>query len=157
MSNETLLFILVAGVILVLMLFRSNRGSGTFKVGGNELRIDFENSRGFQHPIRRPRQHADAPSARCYLHVKGTQWRFPLGKQHVYIGRGADCHIRLRDSHIDSRQAVIYLDDGRYRINNLSQTTPTLVNGQSISKQSLSNGSRIRMGQTEFIFRDKRQ
>ncbi len=157
MTSVFLFLILVGGVVLVLLLFRANRGSGGIKVGGAELRIDFDNSPGFQHPTRRPRGQPSAPPARYFLHVKGTRWRYPLGDQHVYIGRSAGCQIRLRDSHAAGRQAVIYMEDGRYKINNLSPQPPTLVNGRPITTQNLGNGNKIRAGRTEFIFRDARQ
>jgi hypothetical protein len=155
-TTITLFFILVGGIILVLMLVRSNSGSGWFRVGQAELRIDFDNSPGFQHPTRRPRGRPGAPPARYYLHVKDTGWRYPLGEQHVYIGRSAGCQIRLRDAAADSRQAVIYLEGGRYKINNLSPRSPTWVNDRPITTQNLGNGNKIRTGRTEFIFRDSK-
>lgn len=154
MTTVFLFFILVGGIIFVLMIVRSQSGGGHFRVGAAELRIDFDNSPGFQHPTRRPRGRPGAPSARYHLHVKGTRWRYPLGNQHVYIGRHPDCQIRLRDQVADSRQAVIYLEGGRYKINNLSPQTPTQVNGRPVTMQNLGNGNKILTGRTEFIFRD---
>ena len=75
------------------------------------------------------------------------------GKIQVYIGRRSDNDIVLRDPAADSRHAVIYLEGGRYRINNLSPKG-TRVNNQWITWQRLGNGNKIRMGNTELVFRE---
>jgi pSer/pThr/pTyr-binding forkhead associated (FHA) protein len=58
----------------------------------------------------------------------------------------------LRDPAADTRHAVIYWHEGRYRINNLSPRG-TEVNNHLITMQNLGNGNKIRMGHTERIFR----
>jgi pSer/pThr/pTyr-binding forkhead associated (FHA) protein len=86
----------------------------------------------------------------------GPNWIYPLdGKHQVYVGRRADNDLRLTDPAADTRQAVIYWEDGRYKINNLSRRTPTRVNKRPITKQNLGNGNTIELGRTRFIFRDR--
>lgn len=86
----------------------------------------------------------------------GSNWIYPLDeKSQVYIGRRADNDLRLTDPAADTRQAVIYWEDGRYKINNLSTRTPTQVNKRFITKQNLGDGNTIQMGRTKLIFRDR--
>jgi pSer/pThr/pTyr-binding forkhead associated (FHA) protein len=82
---------------------------------------------------------------------------FPLdGKKMVYIGRREDNDLVLRDPTADTRHAVIYWEDGRFKINNLSSRTPTQVNNRPITKQNLGDGNTIQMGHTKLIFRQAR-
>jgi len=103
------------------------------------------------------------PTAKSCFYLKmklrhRPNWTYPLdGKAMVYIGRRADNDLRLTDPTADIRQAVIYWESGRYKINNLSARTPTRVNKRVITKQNLGDGNTIQMGRTKLIFRDKRR
>lgn len=158
MSSEGyFLFILVGGVILVFMLFKTNRGRGGFKIGDAEFLIDFENSKEWRNGRQRQaRNQAKSPPANYYLMVKGSNWRYPLRKEHVYIGRNDKCQIKLRDQTADLNQAVIYWEGGRYRINNMSSRVPTYVNNRPITIHSLEDGNIISMGKTRLVFRSRR-
>lgn len=155
MTEVFFLFILVSGIVLLVLVLRSTRGSGRLKVGAAELQIDFENSPGWvkSPPPQTPAGRAPAANPACWLSVRGTSWRYPLNQSTVYIGRGADNQIKLRDKTADTRQAVIYWEDGRYKINNLSPRVSTRVNGRPITKQNLGDGNTIQMGRTRLIFR----
>lgn len=98
------------------------------------------------------------PRFRLVAKVRGgPDWEYPLdGKQVVYIGRRDDNDIILRDETADTRQAVIYWEKGRYRINNLSRDVPTRVNDRPITWQNLGNGNTIQMGRTKLIFRERK-
>jgi pSer/pThr/pTyr-binding forkhead associated (FHA) protein len=86
----------------------------------------------------------------------GPNWIYPLdGKTQIYIGRREDNDIRLNDPLANTRQAVIYWENGRYKINNLSARMPTTVNGRPITKQNVGDGNTIQMGRTKLIFRDR--
>ena len=148
-----LFFILVGGLILALLLLTKDKGSGLLKFGRAELRIDFENAKGWVSTSRQP---PGQPQAACYLAVKGTDWHYPLGREHVYLGTGPKCQVRLQNGTADSQQAVIYWQDGRYKINNLSTRYPTRVNNKVFRTQNLGDGNTIRMGRNLFIFRDER-
>lgn len=150
-----LFFILVAGIILALLLLTKEKGSGVLRLGRAELRIDFENAKGWVSTNRQP---PGQPQAPCYLEVKGTDWYFPLPHKQVLFGTGPECDVRLADRTADSRQAVIYWQEGRYKI--VTQSThsryPTRVNNKVIRSQNLGDGNTIRMGWNLFIFRDAR-
>lgn len=157
MNDALLLFILVGGIILVLLLLLKDKGTGRLRVGNAELLIDFENNRKWTHgrPPPRPGQ-LQPPPADFYLSVKGTDWRYPLRQEAVYIGRAEGSQIKLLDRSADTRQAVVYLEGNRYKINNLSRRTPTRVNGRTITTQFLGDGNTIQMGRTRLIFRRRR-
>jgi len=75
----------------------------------------------------------------------------------IYLGRGDDNHIRLaKDSTADKRHAVIYVENNRYYINNLSPRG-TWVNKRLITKQVLGDGNTIQIGATLIIFRERRK
>jgi pSer/pThr/pTyr-binding forkhead associated (FHA) protein len=77
------------------------------------------------------------------------------GRRIIYLGRHQDSQVVLKDKAADTRQAVIYWEDGRYKINNLSARSQTRVNGRPITKQNLGDGNSITMGRTVLIFRDR--
>ena len=150
-----MLFILVSGVILVLLLVTKDVGRGRLRVGQAELMIDFGRP-GWRHPRRRTSPRRGSVSVGGpYLAVQRSRWRYPLGAEPVIIGRDADCHVVLLDPAAAPRQAVIYWQDGRYKINNLADSPPTLVDGRPIRSQHLGNGNKIRLGRTELIFRGR--
>ena len=155
MDDVAMLFILVGGIILVLLLVTKESGSGRLRVGGAELLIDFGRP-GWRHPRRRAAAGPGrGPIRGPYLAVQRTRWRYPLDAEPVIIGRDADCHVVLLDPTAAPRQAVIYWQDGRYKINNLATNPYTLVDGRSIGSQNLGNGNKIRLGRTELIFRGR--
>ena len=156
------LFIAVTAVItLVAVLIHSQVKAGIKLPGRAEFYID-ANRGGWR---AEPQQHAQPPrrpstaKPRFYLKMKlrhGPNWIYPLdGKAMVYIGRRADNDLRLTDPTADTRQAVIYWEGGRYKINNLSSRVFTRVNGRVITKQNLGDGNTIQMGRTKLIFRDR--
>ena len=156
-------FIALAAVItLVAVLIHSRVKAGIRLPGRAEFYIDA--SRGGWRA--EPRQHRGRPPPRIaagrqryYLEMKlqrGPNWIYPLdGKTVVYIGRRPDNDLVLRDPTADTRQAVIYWEGGRYKINNLSRRVPTRVNGRPITKQNLGDGNTIQLGRTKLIFRDR--
>ena len=151
-----LLFILVSGIILLVMLFGSGRGRGSLRVGSAELNIDFDKGWQKQPKPKATNKAPPAGNSRYFLEVRGTTWRYPLRvPSTIYIGRNPDSQIRLKDHTADSRQAVIYWEDNRFKINNLSHRVATLVNGRRITKQNLGDGNTIQLGRTRIIFRDR--
>jgi hypothetical protein len=87
----------------------------------------------------------------------GPDWEFSLeGRNQVFIGRRQDNDLVLRDPDADTRQAVIYWESERFKINNLSSQSPTRVNGRPITKQNLGDGNTIQMGRTKLIFRQEK-
>jgi two-component system, cell cycle response regulator len=70
------------------------------------------------------------------------------------IGRGKECSIRVDDPGISRTHArVVRHASGSYMIEDLDSRNGTLINGQRIARQSLSDGDRVGVGPTtEFRF-----
>lgn len=162
MTFLLLVFILVGAVIMIIALIVNPRlKAKLFLPGKAGFYIDTSRSGWRKAPKAVPfrKQSRDRRQYRTWLAAKvrgRPDWEYVLdGKTQVYIGRRSDNDIVLRDPAADSRHAVIYLERGRYRINNLSPKG-TQVNSQWITWQRLGNGNKIRMGNTELIFREIR-
>ena len=161
MIQLLMLFVLVAAIILLVVVLSSDKGNGLLELFGRaKLEINFE-KKGWQKPsTKQKHQPIHIPARRQYrywLEVKHKKWRFPLDERSaVYIGRKSDCTIQLTDPGTAPKQAVIYWEEGRYKINNLSSRhVLTKVNGRPITKQNLGHGNTIEMGRTKLIFRDR--
>jgi hypothetical protein len=165
-----LLFITLGTAVILVAVLRNKQTKAGIKLPGRaELYIDTSQERWEEKPRldqreggARPRHNRRASQPirpNFYLEMKlrnRANWIYPLdGKLQVYIGRRNDNDIRLNDPTADTRQAVIYWEDDRYKINNLSRRVPTCVNGRSITKQNIGDGNTIQMGRTKFIFRDR--
>jgi hypothetical protein len=156
-----LVLVLVAGVIVILaLLLQPDRLRAGISLPWNA---------GFYIDTSRPEWHRTRTASRDKVQTRQAQawlvarvwgrgnWEFPLNpSKHTYIGRNRDMDIILRDPAADARHAVIYWKKSRYHINNLSARKGTRVNGRRITTQRLGNGNKIRMGNTELIFRDRR-
>lgn len=163
MTFLLLVFILVGAVIMIIALIVNLRLKARLRLPGKaEFYIDTSRSGWTKAPKGVPirKQGRDRRQYRTWLAAKvrgGPDWEYVLdGKTQVYIGQQPDNDIVLRDPAADSRHAVIYLEEGRYRINNLSRKG-TKVNNRWITWQRLGNGNKIRMGNTELIFREIRK
>ena len=89
----------------------------------------------------------EGPGAR-----RGTQFRLSQEKQ--TIGRAEGVQIRLSgDDTISRPHATIGWDNGTFYIADLDSRAGTLVNGQKVHRQALSDGDTIRLGETELKFR----
>ena len=157
------LLIIVGGVISLAIVFTSKEGRGDLNIGGKNPGFRFWFSRDVQ--LSRPSSNKELglvehPS-NSWLEIKQAHkkpWRYPLTKtQHVYIGRRNDNEITLNDPMCDARQAVVYWDalSHRYKINNLSTTSPTMINNRRITKQNLGDGNTIHLGNTRMIYRER--
>jgi hypothetical protein len=148
-----IVFIVLGAVItLVAVLIHSQVRAGIKLPGRAEFYIDASRG-GWQVEQQQPRQpRRSGPSGR-QLSVKP---RFYLEMKHrVCVGRSADNNLRLTDPTADMLQAVIYWQDGRYKISNRSRRIPTRVNGRPIARQNLGDGNTVQLGRTKLIFRDR--
>jgi hypothetical protein len=79
--------------------------------------------------------------------------RFELGLGPVRIGRGSACQLVLADPTVSREHAEIqYRSDG-FVIADLGSSFGTFVDDQQVEQARLKDGSRIRLGTCEFIFR----
>ncbi|NLW40339.1 MAG: FHA domain-containing protein [Tissierellia bacterium] len=77
---------------------------------------------------------------------------YPLDKE-VYLGRGKDNQIVIRDPYISKRHLKIVEDEGNYYLEDLGSANGTYINEERIlDVVKLKNGDRIRVGQIEFLY-----
>lgn len=160
MDLAYLIPIIFAIIIVIALIINPRLRAGIRLPGRVEFYIDTSRPGWKRAPKRAPiwkKERKGRRRYRTWLAAKvrgGPNWEYRLdGKAQVYIGRGADNGIVLRDPAASRRHAVIYLKRGHYHIHNLSPKG-TKVNNRWITKQRLGNGCKIRMGSTELIFRE---
>ncbi len=85
------------------------------------------------------------------VHGQNHEISFDLEQPETVIGRSEDCDIRLDDPYVSRRQAVIVMDKGVARIENLGRN-PVLLNGDCIEKSVLQSGDMILFGRTQLVF-----
>lgn len=69
------------------------------------------------------------------------------------IGRGSVNTLKIDDITLSSQHCKIIPKDDKYFLVDLKSTNGTFVDGQRITLKQLKQGSAIRIGQTEFIFK----
>lgn len=158
-----LVFLVTIALITVIALVLNPNMRVGIKLGPAEWTIDtsrpgWKREPSPSRPIGANTSSQTTASASCHAWLAAKmpdkiEWKYCLdGHQQVYLGRHVSNDIQLLDQSADNRHAVIYLKEGRYRINNLS-SRGTWVNNRSISWQNLGNGNKIRLGRTELVFR----
>jgi pSer/pThr/pTyr-binding forkhead associated (FHA) protein/tetratricopeptide (TPR) repeat protein len=81
--------------------------------------------------------------------------RFPLVKEVSSIGRDEDCDVVLPDASVSRRHAFVYrVDERLYRVEDHNSSNGTLVNGEAIVTEFLSDGDRLEIGCYELLFRN---
>lgn len=94
-----------------------------------------------------------APPGR-YLSVEdGDQIRLiPLDRQITHIGRGLSADVRVEDSHVSRRHAIVaHRGDGARLLDDRS-SNGTFVNGRPVTVAELSDGDVLRLGRIVFRY-----
>ena len=95
------------------------------------------------------------------LRILSTNRTIPLTKAEYTIGRGSHCDIPITQkeagpgySYLSRPHAKLLFINGEWRIANLSQKNPTIVNGQNIgdSEIPLHSGDTIELPATRILF-----
>jgi ABC transport system ATP-binding/permease protein len=88
--------------------------------------------------------------------IAGTQSgrrTFTLEDLSVFeIGRAAGNHVRLQDESLAMNQCRIFRRGEEFTLYALSDSRPTLVNGQEVNKVVLQGGDHLSLGQCELVF-----
>ena len=88
--------------------------------------------------------------------IAGKQ--FILYRNPTYIGSAPECQIYLfRDPKVGKRHAALHLVPGGIELEDLPLGTPTLVNGNPAARTRLHHGDKIAIGNTTFLFQEKRK
>jgi len=73
----------------------------------------------------------------------------------ILIGRHPDCGIQLKSNAVSRRHARVFIQDGRYLIEDLGSGNGTSVNGQTIASATpLNSQDRIKLGPVLMRFED---
>jgi pSer/pThr/pTyr-binding forkhead associated (FHA) protein len=79
----------------------------------------------------------------------------PLKKAKTLLGRDLSCDVCLDDSLVSSEHAVVVRSNGSYILEDLNSRNGTCVDGESVQKKKLKNGSKISIG--NFLIRFSRK
>lgn len=82
---------------------------------------------------------------------KGQDFRIEEGK--VLLGAAPDCQIHLQNDFASDQHASLRYTDGEYVLTDLDSTNGTKVNGEPITRKRLSDGDRIQIGSTTYVFK----
>ncbi|QDT16145.1 Sporulation kinase E [Alienimonas californiensis] len=71
----------------------------------------------------------------------------------IGIGRGTANPVRLRDTEVSRRHAVIRCGDARYELSDIGSSNGTLLNGTKLKGPArLADGDRVQVGRTTLLF-----
>ncbi len=93
----------------------------------------------------------------CYLEItagdaKGE--RLPLTAARTTFGRRETNTVVLKDKMASGHHAEISRDLNGFTLRDLGSTNGTLVNGEPVTESLLVHGSRLRIGNARFVFKD---
>jgi serine phosphatase RsbU (regulator of sigma subunit)/pSer/pThr/pTyr-binding forkhead associated (FHA) protein len=82
-----------------------------------------------------------------------SPFRQPLQGSAISIGRASDCSIPIKDRYLSRKHAEIVQLNGGWLLKDCGSANGTYLNGTRVERDSpLSNGDRIRLGDTEILF-----
>jgi Nif-specific regulatory protein len=82
----------------------------------------------------------------------GTQFLLEEGRQNR-IGRGLDCDVILADPLASRVHAILVCQDGDWWVRDAGSRNGTYVSSQKIDEARLIDGAELKVGSTEFEFR----
>jgi hypothetical protein len=96
---------------------------------------------------------AGAPAGR-YLSVErdGDPVLIPLERPITHIGRGLIADVRLEDSHVSRRHAILAVRGDGARVLDDRSFNGTFVNGRRVSVEYLTDGDVLRFGRAVFRY-----
>jgi two-component system NtrC family sensor kinase len=82
---------------------------------------------------------------------------FWLDAPRLTVGRDSGNAIRLDDTEVSRRHAVLELVSEGYCLADLASSNGTFCNGQRVDRRLLHSGDRVQLGKTQLLFRDHAQ
>ncbi len=83
--------------------------------------------------------------------ARGTVHR--LEGERSLLGADAAADIRIDDAHISDQHASIRFSEGRFTLTDLDSTNGTRLNGEAVQKAEVTDGDRIGLGGTSWVFK----
>lgn len=77
---------------------------------------------------------------------------FTVTTRRVVLGRSRECDVRVADGNVSRRHAELVQEGATYWIVDLGSTNGTELNGKTVTRAKLSDGDRITVGSTDFVF-----
>ena len=88
----------------------------------------------------------------------GPGKNFPLdAARENLIGRGLECDVTLLDPLCSRVHAAVYCRDGKWYVQDRESRNGSFLNDQPVQEAELKDGSRLRIGDTEFTFNHSAQ
>lgn len=81
-----------------------------------------------------------------YRDSAGREGSVEIGPQGVSVGRGLDCEIRTDDGMVSRLHSRIWVEGGRFVIEDQGSSNGTLVNNARVQKHALSNNDVVQCG-----------
>ncbi len=78
--------------------------------------------------------------------------RFEVTQPTVWIGRAVQNEIRILDSEVSRRHAILFHENGSWYVRDAGSSNGTFVNGQPATVQPLSPGDQLQVGRTILLF-----
>lgn len=69
------------------------------------------------------------------------------------LGADASCEVRIDDPHASDRHASVRFEGGAFSVTDLDSTNGTQVNGETVLRQEISDGDRISIGASSWVFK----
>jgi hypothetical protein len=96
---------------------------------------------------------AEAPPGRYLSFEHGdATWLIPLERPITHIGRGLIADVRLEDSRVSRRHAILALRGDGARVLDDRSSNGTYVNGRQVTVAHLSDGDVLRFGRAVFRY-----
>ncbi|WP_437224058.1 ATP-binding protein [Planctomicrobium sp. SH661] len=83
--------------------------------------------------------------------------KYDLTPEPMHLGRGGQNEIRILDTEVSRRHALISRSQGTWQISDLKSSNGTYVNGQSVTAASIRSGDQIQIGRTILLFTNEPQ
>ncbi|MAG93451.1 MAG: histidine kinase [Planctomycetaceae bacterium] len=80
--------------------------------------------------------------------------RFRIGERPVTIGRGARNQIRIVDTEVSRKHAIVQPSDGGFELIDADSSNGTFVNANPVHRHRLSSGDQIQVGRSVLLFSD---
>ncbi|MGH3263716.1 MAG: FHA domain-containing protein [Trebonia sp.] len=95
---------------------------------------------------------AAAPGRYLSLEHEGETRLIPLQRPITHVGRGLVADVRLEDSHVSRRHAIVALRGEGARVLDDRSSNGTFVNGRPVTVAHLTDGDVLRFGRAVFRY-----